>query len=86
MILVGDDTGSVMSLKLSPNLRKMTAPKIADLDHKKENEKLDRLLLLGLDNGNGGINSGFAGALNATGSMNAASAVGKTSAVESKSS
>lgn len=46
IILVGDDSGVVMSLKLSPNLKKMSAPKIEDLDPKTEAEKLDKLFAL----------------------------------------
>lgn len=47
VVLVGDDAGAVMSLKLSPNLRKMAAPSIDDLDRKNEVDKLERLLVYG---------------------------------------
>jgi len=46
IISVGDDRGVVNILKLSANLRKMTAPSLEELDTEEEIEKLDRLLII----------------------------------------
>lgn len=46
VILVGDDHGVVQSFKLSPNLRKMSTPRVDDINVDQEVNKLDRLLLL----------------------------------------
>lgn len=53
IICVGDDRGVVNILKLSRNLRKMTAPKLEDLDPKEEQDKLDRLLIIEEDSSAG---------------------------------
>lgn len=44
IILVGDDRGGVMCLKLSPNLCKMSAHSLDQVDKTKEIEKLDKIL------------------------------------------
>eukprot|EP01083_Nonionella_stella_P257156 880500_1 len=44
ILLVGDDRGTIMCLKLSPNLCKMSAPTVADLDPKVEVERLEKIL------------------------------------------
>lgn len=46
VVLVGDDSGVVMSLKLSPNLRKMSALRLQDISVEAEVAKLEKLLLL----------------------------------------
>jgi dynein intermediate chain 1 len=46
IICVGDDRGVVNILKLSGNLRRMTAPSIDELDPAVEEAKLDRLLVV----------------------------------------
>lgn len=49
IVLVGDDSGAVMSLKLSPNLRKMSAPKVDQIVEKEEVSRLDQLLVVSED-------------------------------------
>jgi hypothetical protein len=48
ILLVGDDAGLVVCLKLSANLRKMSSATIADLNPQTEHDKLDKTLLLHL--------------------------------------
>eukprot|EP01006_Ploeotia_vitrea_P040276 TRINITY_DN66418_c11_g1_i5.p1 TRINITY_DN66418_c11_g1~~TRINITY_DN66418_c11_g1_i5.p1 ORF type:complete len:683 (+),score=390.47 TRINITY_DN66418_c11_g1_i5:191-2239(+) len=45
-ILVGDDRGTVMCLKLSPNLYKLSAPRLEDVDVAQEISRLDKLMFL----------------------------------------
>ena len=46
IVIVGDDRGSIMSLKLSPNLYRLSAKNREDIDLEFESQKLDKTLLL----------------------------------------
>ena len=46
IIVVGDDRGVIRTFKLGPNLHKMTAPTLADLNAAEEQAKLERLLII----------------------------------------
>lgn len=57
IICVGDDRGLITILKLSSNLRKMSAPKLEDLDHDAEVAKLDKVMIMPEDDGLEDINA-----------------------------
>lgn len=46
IILAGDDRGGVMSLKLSPNLRVISAKKKKDIDPEVEQQKMERIITI----------------------------------------
>lgn len=52
IICVGDDKGTLTILKLSSNLRKMSAPTLEDIDPEAEIEKLEKVMIMPDDDGN----------------------------------
>jgi len=51
ILCVGDDRGVTTILKLSANLRKMSAPKLEDIDPQVEIEKLEKVMIMPDDDG-----------------------------------